>query len=118
MESVRFGPERIAVAPVLIAFLGALPAALSSPGLTWLLLLPVAALVWVLRARVVAGPVGLQVCNGLGRRSYAWDEVRGFDVPRRGPVRLLTGAARVPLTALPRRDLRRLVAVGEQAASR
>ena len=116
---VRFGPDRIAVAPVVIAFLGAIPAALSSPALVWLLLLPVAALVWVLRARVLAGPAGLRVCNGLRTRSYGWPEVEGFDVPRRGPVRLLaSGGRRVLLTALPRREVRRLVAVGEAAAQR
>lgn len=98
--------------PVLIAFLGALPAATSTRWLLWLLLLPLAAGVWVLRARVVAGPERLEVCNGLGVRREPWDGVEGFDVPRRGPVRLrLSGGRTVPLTALPRRELRDLLAL-------
>lgn len=112
MEPVRFGPERIALVPVLITLFSAIPLALSSPLLTWVFLLPVAAGVWVLRARVVADAQGLEVCNGLGVHRHPWDDVEGLDVPRRGPVRLLLrGGSRPPLTALPRRDVRRLLAV-------
>lgn len=111
MAGQRFGPGPIGLAPVLVALLGALPVALSSPWLAWLLLLPLAAAWWVLRARVVADEQGLLVDNGLGRRHHPWREVEGFDIPGRGPVRLvLAGGRRVLLTALPRRDVRRLVA--------
>ncbi len=114
---MRFGPERVVLFPVLIALLGTLPAAASSPALLWLLLLPLAAGTWVLRAHVTADADGLAVCNGLGTREVAWDAVAGFDVPGRGPVRLLTGGDRVPLTALSRREVRRLLEAGEQAAA-
>jgi hypothetical protein len=58
----------------------------------------------------VVADIGLEVCNGLGVRRFRWNDVAGFDVPTRGPVRLLTEQGRpLPLTALPRRDLRRLV---------
>lgn len=114
---MRTGPERIVVLAVLLALFGALPLALSSPALTWLLLLPLAAGTWVLRARVVAGPDGLEICNGLRVHRATWDEVEGVDVPARGPLRLrLTGGRRRLLTALPRRDLRRVLAAGERAA--
>ena len=108
----RFGPERIALLPVLVALLGALPLATSSRWLSWLLLVPLVAGVWVVRARVVADARGLLVCNGLGSSAHPWSDVEGVDVPRRGPVRLLlAGGRRRPMTALPRRELRALLAV-------
>jgi hypothetical protein len=116
VEKVRFGPERTTLAVVLVMALGALPLGLSSPYLAPVLLLPVAAAVWVLRARVVAAEIGLEVCNGLGVRRFRWQDVAGFDIPRRGPVVLQATSGRsVPLTALPRRDLRRLIEIGTPA---
>ena len=112
MERTRFGPTRIALVPVLVLLFGALPLATSSPLLLWLLLVPVAAAVWVLRARVLADDAELEVCNGLGRRTVAWSEVEGLDVPRFAPVRLLLrGGRRLPLTAVQRNEVRRLMAL-------
>ena len=102
----RFGPERIALLPVLVVLLGSLPLASSSGWLNAVLLVPVACAVWVLRARVVVAPVGVEVCNGLGVHRLPWTAVEGFDVPRRGPVRLLrAGGSPLLMTALPRRQL-------------
>lgn len=116
MARQRFGPQPIGLAPVLIALLGALPVASSSPWLIWLLLLPLGAAWWVLRARVVADEDGLEVGNGLGVHRHPWADVEGVDIPRTGPVRLLlTGGRRVLLTALPRRDVRRLLAAAPPA---
>ena len=110
VQRVRFGPERVALLPVLIFLAGAVPLALSSPWLVWLLLLPVAAAVWVLRARVVVDGAGLEVCLGLGVRRVPWSEVEGVDLPRRGPARLLLrDGQRVRLPALSSRDVRRLL---------
>ena len=112
----RFGPERIALLPVTVFLLGTLPVATSSRWLLWLLLIPLGCAVWVLRARVVAIPLGVEVCNGLAAHRVAWDDVEGFDVPRRGPVRLLRREGRpLVLTALPRRRLPQLLAVGGRA---
>lgn len=109
---VRFGPERIALLPVMVFLLGSLPIATSSAALLPLLLLPLACAVWVLRARVLVIPLGVEVCNGLGVHRVAWSDVEGFDVPARGPVRLLRRGGRpLLLTALPRRDLPRLLAL-------
>lgn len=114
----RFGPERIALLPVTVFLLGTLPLATSSVWLLWLLLVPLGCAAWVLRARVVAIPLGVEVCNGLAAHRVAWDDVEGFDVPRRGPVRLLRREGRpLLLTALPRRRLRQLLAVGGRAAA-
>ena len=111
----RFGPERIALAPVLVLLLGTLPVAASSAWLNGLVLVPVACAVWVLRARVVMAPVGVEVCNGLRVTRLPWTDVEGFSIPRRGPVRLLRAGARpLPLTAVPRRQVRELTAAAEQ----
>jgi hypothetical protein len=110
----RFGPERIALLPVLVVLLGSLPLASSSGWLNAVLLVPVACAVWVLRARVVVAPVGVEVCNGLGVHRLPWTAVEGFDVPRRGPVRLLrTGGPPLLMSALPRRQLRDLRAAAQ-----
>ncbi len=115
----RFGPERIALVPVVFFLLGSLPVAASSGWLNWLVLLPVACGVWVVRARVVAGPDGVEVCNGLRATQVPWSAVEGFQVPRRGPLRLLRTSGRpLLMTALSRRALPQLIAVGERAAAR
>ena len=98
------------MAVVLVMALGALPLGLSSPWLAPVVVVPLLAMVWVLRARVVAADGGLEVCNGLGVRRFRWSDISGFDVPTRGPVRLLPEQGRpLLLTALPRRDLRKLL---------
>lgn len=117
-KRTRFGPERIALLPVGFFLIGTLPAAASSPWLLWLLLLPGACAVWVLRARVVAIPIGVEVCNGLNAHRVAWDDVEGVHVPRRGPVRLLRREGRpLLMTALPRRQLSTFLAAGGPTGS-
>jgi hypothetical protein len=116
VETVSLRPERTTLAAVLVMTLGALPLALSSPYLAVVLLLPVGALVWVLRARVVADATSLEVCNGLAVRRMTWDDVAGFQVPDHGPVKLLRhGQGPLVLTALSRRQLPALLAVSQPA---
>ena len=117
-ERVRFGPDRIALIPVVVFLLGSLPLASSAPALSWVVLLPLLCAVWVVRARVVAIPLGVEVCNGLRAHRVAWSDVEGFDVPRRGPVALLRRGGRpLRMTALSRRELPLLLAVGERSAA-
>jgi hypothetical protein len=114
VQTVRVQPDRTTLAVVLVMALGALPLAFSSWWLAPSLLVPVGALVWVLRARVVGTPEDLEICNGLGVRRVAWDDVAGFEVPRRGPVRLLQhGQAPIRLSALNRRELPRLLELSQ-----
>jgi hypothetical protein len=113
-EPVRLQPERTTLAAVVVLSLGALPLALSSAYLAPVLLVPAAALLWVLRARVVADRAGLEVSTGLRVRRVSWEQVAGFRVPEHGPVTLLRhGAGPIRLTALNRRELPRVLAVAE-----
>ncbi len=106
MNSVTLRPERTTLFVVLVLLICALPLGLSSWWLAWVLLLPVAALVYVLRARVVASPQGLEVCNGLAVHRVTWEDVAGFKVPDHGPVTLLRRGARpLRLLAANRRQL-------------
>lgn len=108
-DQVRLAPDRAVAAAVLVAALGALPLGLSSPFFAPVLLLPVLALVWVLRARVSASSDGVEVCNGFAVHRYAWADVDRFAIPRRGPVVLHPVQGRpVRLTAMSRQDVRRL----------
>ena len=96
-----------------IFFIGSLYLALAGPWFALLLLLPVACLVWTLRARVVADADGLEVCNGLGRTRVPWDEVDTLELRKRLPVRLRRTDGRTTLmTAVDKRDVRRLIEVG------
>ena len=113
-DRVRFGPEKIALLPVLFFAFGTVPLAASDRRLLGLLVLPLLCAVWVLRARVVVTPVALEVCNGLGVRRLPWAQVEGYDVPRRGPVRVLSAGGRTPMTALHRTRLRDLVRASEE----
>ena len=118
-QRVRLGPDRISLVPVIFFLLGSLPLAASNPWLGWVVLVPLACAVWVLRARVVAIPVGVEVCNGLRATRVAWTDVEGVDVPKRGPLKLLRrGGSPLLMTALSRRDLPRLLAVGQAGAGR
>ena len=118
-QRVRLGPDRISLVPVIFFLLGSLPLAASNPWLGWVVLVPLACAVWVLRARVVAIPVGVEVCNGLRATRVAWTDVEGVDVPKRGPLKLLRrGGSPLLMTALSRRELPRLLAVGQAGAGR
>jgi hypothetical protein len=102
--------------PLALTLLGAVPLAASVPGLSWVLLLPVLAAVWVLRAGVRVTPDALVVSNGGRRRRVPWDDVEGFDLAGRGPVRLLHGGQRTALLALPKRELPQLLRAAEAVA--
>ena len=114
-DRVVLRTERGTLFVAIVFLLGALPLATSHVALLPLLALPVGCLVWLRRARVVGDLTGLTVCNGLRTTSVPWADVHGFDGSRR--VRLLrTGREPLRLAGLQRRDLPRLLAVGERAA--
>jgi hypothetical protein len=106
---VRFGPDLGSVLAATLVTFGAVPLALSDRRLLVVLLVPLACFWWTVRARVVVRPRGLEVCNGLGVRRLAWEQVEGYEVPDRGAVRVLTPDGPLPLRALPRGRARALV---------
>ncbi len=105
----RFGPGKISLAPVMVLALGTVPLAGTDRRLLWLLVVPLLCAVWVVRARVVVSPRGLQACDGLRTRTVVWERVEGFDVPPKGRVSVLTPDGPVRLVALPREQLRRFL---------
>ena len=114
---MQFRPDRTALAAVGVFFIGTLYLALAGPWFALLLLVPIACLVWTLRARVVADEQGLLICNGLGRTRVAWDQVDSFELRKRLPVRLRRTDGRTTLlTALDKQQVRRLLAVAQPAA--
>lgn len=105
-RSLLLRPDRATVFAAAIWFFGAAPLAASKPWLAWLVVPPLLLGAWALRARVVADRERLVVSNGLRSRTIPWPEVAEFDVPRRGPVTLVTTSdERVRLTAARRQQL-------------
>jgi hypothetical protein len=112
----------------LVGFLGAVPLATAgfvdrSHGHPWytypllaILLIPIAVGVWGWRAGTDANAEGLRVRPfGLGSRPIAWSEVVGIVPQNRRVYAILTDDRAVPLPAVTRGDLPRLVAAaGEQ----
>ncbi len=56
-------------------------------GLWWLLLLPVAAAVWIERTRTAVSADGLDLRTVFGSRHLDWAQVAGVSIPKRGFVR-------------------------------
>ena len=113
---VRLRPDRGAWFAVGVLLLCSLPLIASSPVLALALVVPLGWAVWLVRARVVAAPVGVEVCNGLLPRRTTWDDVEGFDLPRRGaPVLVRTNGERWRMTAIDRRQLPQVLAVHDEA---
>ncbi len=80
-------------------------------GLWWLLLLPVAVLLWVERTRTTVTPDGLELRSVFSSRSVEWSRVAGVRLPKRGFVRArLTDESEVTLPAVGYDRLRELIA--------
>jgi hypothetical protein len=113
---LRLRPERTTWFAAAFFLLSSLPLVASSTLLLPLLAVPLGAFVWCARARVVAAPVGLEVCNGLLPHRTTWDDVEGFDLPPRGaPVVVLRDGRRWRMTAIDRRRLPQVLAVHDDA---
>jgi hypothetical protein len=111
----------------LVAFLGAIPLATagfdsSTEGTPWwayplllILVFPLAAMVWGWRAGTDADAEGVVARPfGVGGKSISWGEIVGI-VPQNRRVYAILGDDRaVPLPAVSRDDLSRLVAAGGQ----
>ncbi|MGW4767438.1 PH domain-containing protein [Nocardia sp. NPDC004278] len=79
-------------------------------GLWWLLLLPVAAAVWIARTRTTVSEDGLDLRTVFGSRHLDWAQVAGVSIPKRGFVRAhLTDDRNVKLPAVSYDRLRDLI---------
>ncbi|WP_433630598.1 PH domain-containing protein [Nocardia sp. CA-120079] len=79
-------------------------------GLWWLLLLPVAAVVWIERTRTTVSEDGLDLRTVFGSRHLDWTQVAGVGIPKRGFVRAhLTDDTEVKLPAVSYDRLRDLI---------
>lgn len=82
------------------------PVAFGMPGLQVLYLGPLAAAVWLLRTRTVAGSEKIMTRRVLGARDIAWSEVAGLRVDGRSRVwAVLHGGEEIRLPAVRVRDL-------------
>ncbi|RJO75326.1 PH domain-containing protein [Nocardia panacis] len=80
-------------------------------GLWWLLLIPVAGVVWVARTRTVLSESGLELRRVFGSRHVGWAQLKGVSIPKRGFVRAhLTDGSTVKLPAVTYDRLRDLIA--------
>ncbi|MFI5718173.1 PH domain-containing protein [Nocardia sp. NPDC051750] len=101
-----------------LAFLGVVILALcvffpivgSPAGFFWLVLIPIAVIVWILRTQTTVSPRGLDLRSLFSSRHIDWDRVQGLSIPKRGYVRAhLDDDTEVPLPAVSYDRLRDLV---------
>lgn len=78
--------------------------------LFWLALLPIAAIVWILRTQTEVSPNGLDLRSVFSSRHIDWEQLKGISIPKRGYVRAhLADDTEVPLPAVSYDRLRDLV---------
>jgi hypothetical protein len=98
----------------LIGLFGALALGTARPWLAPILLVPIAVMVWGWRSGVDVDSRGVAVRSLLATRRLTWAEIEGFGVHRRRVVAHLARGGVVPLPAVSRSDLPRLIAGGGQ----
>ncbi|HEX2355125.1 MAG TPA: PH domain-containing protein [Micromonosporaceae bacterium] len=110
-ETVRFRHHQAILVAAIIAFIGAIPLVNGAPYLVPVLLIPVAVAAWAWRAGTDADRDGVRVRALFGSRDVPWSAIAELGADPRGRVlaRRHDGTV-VPLTAVTRGDLPRLVA--------
>ncbi|MFS8477409.1 MAG: PH domain-containing protein [Micromonosporaceae bacterium] len=112
---IRFRHNAALTVAAVVALVGALPVAASSPWLAPIPLVPLAVAVWAWRAGTDADRHGLQVRALLGSRRLPWARIAQLVPTGHGRVSaVLTDGAVVTLTAVTPADLPRLVAASGQ----
>jgi len=76
-----------AVLGALLLAMAATPFAFAAPGLVLIYLVPLGAIVWVLRLRTVADADGLVARTLFGRHALRWEDVRALRVSERSWIR-------------------------------
>jgi hypothetical protein len=98
----------------LIGLVGALAIGTARWWFSPVLLLPLAVILWGWRSGVDVDEAGLVVRGTIGRRRLPWSEIGGFGVQGRRVVAHLRRGGAVPLPAVTRSDVPRLLAAGGQ----
>ncbi|MFU8871083.1 PH domain-containing protein [Micromonospora sp. SL4-19] len=116
--TVRFRHNQAILVAAIVALLGALPLATANWWLLWVLLIPLAVIVWAWRAGTDADSRELRLRALTGQRRIPWDRVAELtgDARGRGVVRLDDGELLV-LPAVRTDDLPRLVSATGQELS-
>ncbi|MEJ8278321.1 PH domain-containing protein [Pseudonocardia spirodelae] len=105
-RALVFKPSRLTIFAILVAVVGATPLVFSVPWFWLVLVLPAAAIAWILRVRTTVDPQRLTVRGATGSRSVDWDAVRGLRIGKRSQVRaVLDGDEELALPAVHVRDL-------------
>jgi hypothetical protein len=106
------------VVAALIAFVGTVPFAGSRWELTPVILIPLAILLWVVRAGTDVGPGGLRVRALFGSTDIPWSRIDQLAPDRRGRVSaLLTDGKMIRLTGVTTANLPAVIAAGGQELS-
>ncbi|MGW0246947.1 PH domain-containing protein [Nocardia goodfellowii] len=83
-------------------------------GLWWLLLIPLAAALWIARTQTRVSDAGLDLRTVFKQRHIDWDQLKGVSIPKRGYVRAhLTDDSEVKLPAVGYDRLRELISAAE-----
>jgi Bacterial PH domain len=88
-SQVRLRPTRGGLPAVLLLAICVIPLATARAWLLVLFVIPLLALLWILRAGVDVDPAGITVRAVLGRRRFAWEDVAGLHADRRGGLWLV-----------------------------
>jgi len=108
----RLRMNRIALFPVGLLALCTIPLAFAAFWTPVLLVIPLAAALWVLRVGVDVADDGLTVRSLAGQRQVPWQEIAGIRVARRGELWLVTTrGTELHLPVMRARDLPQLAAV-------
>jgi hypothetical protein len=115
-DTVRFRHHQAILVAAIIAFIGAIPLAGAAAYLAPILVIPLAVAVWTWRAGTDADHGGVRVRALIGHRDVPWSAIAelGADPAGRVLARRHDGTV-LPLTAVTRDDLPRLIAAsGEE----
>jgi hypothetical protein len=93
-DGVQIRSSRTTLLAVLLLVVCAIPLATAAPWLAALFVIPLAALLWALRAGVDVDPDGLTVRALVGARRVGWDDVVALRAGPRGDLRLVLTSGR------------------------
>ncbi|MBN9758025.1 Low molecular weight protein antigen 6 [Pseudonocardia sp. Ae406_Ps2] len=90
-RALVFKPSRLTIFAILVAVVGSTPLVFSLPWFWVVLVLPVAAIAWILRVRTTVDPETLTVRSAFSSRTVDWDDVRGLRIGSRSRVSAVLG---------------------------